>query len=196
MPLYKFRICLEDDDSIFRDIEILPTQSFQEFHLAIQTAFQFDAKHQASFYKSNDSWHKGKEVSLIKKEGALLAEKVPMVYFIDDPHQKILYVYDPDMQWTFYCELMTITEEKPKINYPLLVRTEGLAPKQYGNSPIVSSKDDVFEEVVAFDEHEMEDRDDLGDDTVKDDSDSTNEDGADEGEETGDGLEVDSHEDY
>ncbi len=197
MPVYKFRVCLEDDDSVFRDIEILPTQTFLEFHQAIQAAFQFDAKHAASFFKSNDNWHKGKEVSLEKKEQSLLMSKVPMVYFIDDPHQKILYLYDYDAQWSFYCELISITEEKPKVNYPVMVRSEGTAPKQYGNTPIVSSSSDSFEETLAFDENEMHENDELSDDTEKDESsEQGEEDGADEGDEFADGPDNEPLEEY
>jgi Plasmid pRiA4b ORF-3-like protein len=182
MPLYKFRVCLEEDDSIIRDIEILPTQSFLAFHKAILKAFQFDDKHDASFYKSNESWHKGKEVALAKKENAMLMEKVPMVYFIDDPHQKIIYLYDFEAQWTFYCELMSITEEKSNAKYPLVVKSEGIAPKQYGNTPIVEKANDVFEETLAFDENEMNGQsdDELGGEKEEG-SEGSNADGDDEG---------------
>lgn len=165
MPLYKFRISPEQDESIFRDIEIAPTNTFLEFHEMILKAFQFDTIHEASFYKSNESWHKGKEVSLNKKDECFLMEKLHLVNFIDDPHQKILYVYDYDADWTFCAELMTITDEKPKTKYPQIVRSEGIAPSQYGNTqPLIPDAVDVADVPGVFDERLAFDTSELGDD--------------------------------
>ncbi len=151
MSLFKFRVWMEDDDTVFRDIEVLPTNSMLEFHKAILTAFGFDHKHEASFFKSNDNWQKGKEISLNKKEGALLLDKVALVQLIDDPHQKFLYLYDYQKEWSFCCEILSIGTEKPENKYPRLARKEGEAPKQYGESIIASKGDLGFEESLQFD---------------------------------------------
>jgi hypothetical protein len=160
MPVYKFRIALEQDDTIFRDIEIAPNASFLQFHQTIIMAFGFDGKHQSSFYKSNDNWHKGLEVCLNQKDGVKLMEKVLLVSFIDDPHQKIYYQYDPENDWCFYVELIGIINEQEKVKYPRISRSEGLAPKQYGNMPVSSKDGDIFEEKLAYDS--SEDMDDVG----------------------------------
>jgi hypothetical protein len=64
MTVYKFRISFEDHEEVTRDIEILPTQTFEEMHLAIQEAVGFDNTKGASFYMSNDHWIKGEEITL------------------------------------------------------------------------------------------------------------------------------------
>ncbi len=151
MSLFKFRVWMEDDDTVFRDIEVLPSNTMLEFHKAILTAFGFDHKHEASFFKSNDNWQKGKEISLSKKDGALLLDKVALVQLIDDPHQKFLYLYDYQKEWNFCCEILSIGSEKEDASYPRLARKEGEAPKQYGESIIASKGDLGFEESLQFD---------------------------------------------
>ncbi len=64
MAILRFRIYLEEDDSVYRDVAIRHSQSFFELHLAILKAFEFDNKHEATFYRSNDNWQRGREISL------------------------------------------------------------------------------------------------------------------------------------
>lgn len=49
MAIYRFRVGFEDYDDIYRDIEIKSSQTFKDFHTAIQVAIGFDGKHAASF---------------------------------------------------------------------------------------------------------------------------------------------------
>jgi hypothetical protein len=46
MAVYKFRISLEEDEDIVRDIEIRATQTFEDLHYAILSAIGFDTQHQ------------------------------------------------------------------------------------------------------------------------------------------------------
>jgi hypothetical protein len=58
MAVLKFRIYWEDDDSVYRDLAIKHTQSFLELHQAILKSFDFDNKHHATFFRSNDNWQR------------------------------------------------------------------------------------------------------------------------------------------
>ena len=49
MPLLRFRVYWEEDDQVYRDIEIQSGQSFLDLHQAINKAYEFDGKHSASF---------------------------------------------------------------------------------------------------------------------------------------------------
>ena len=66
MAILKFRVYFEEDDSIYRDVVLRHTQSFLELHQIILRAYEFDTKHQSTFYRSNDSWQRGREISLEK----------------------------------------------------------------------------------------------------------------------------------
>jgi hypothetical protein len=51
--------------------------------------------------------------------------------YIEQPHQRFVYVFDPNVQWTFLIEMIKIVEENKKLDYPVVVKTVGTAPKQY-----------------------------------------------------------------
>ena len=76
MAAYRFKVCLEDNEDIFRDIDIKAAQTFEQFHTIIQEAFKFDAKHAASFFVSDDYWRKGQEITLRKEDLELDADEI------------------------------------------------------------------------------------------------------------------------
>lgn len=146
MAILKFRAYFEEDDSIYRDIAIRHTQTFYDLHGAILKAFEFDQKHSATFYRSNDNWQRGREISLEKyekqyKADPLLMKETTIGSEIRDPNQKFIYVYDFGKNWTFLVELINVSkEENPKLSYPATVRTEGIAPSQYGTKSLLGER--------------------------------------------------------
>lgn len=147
MAILKFRIYWEDDDSVYRDVVIRHTSTFADLHNAVLKAYEFDNKHKATFYRSNDNWLRGREISLEKyddktyKVDPLIMAETPLRTEIKDPNQKFIYVYDFNKFWTFRVELINVDkEENKKITYPSCVRTEGIAPSQYGTKGIVDSR--------------------------------------------------------
>lgn len=146
MAILKFRIYFEEDESVYRDIAIRHKQSFQDLHHAILKAYEFDSKHAATFARSNDSWARGREISLEKYNKAYRADPLMMADTtigseIFDPNQKFVYVYDFVRNWTFLVELINVSkEENPKLEYPATVRVEGIAPSQYGTKGLVGDK--------------------------------------------------------
>ena len=146
MAILKFRIYLEEDDSVYRDVVIRHTQSFFDLHEIILKSFEFDNKHQATFYRSNDNWQRGREISLDKydrpyKAPPLLMKDTTIGSEIKDPNQKFIYVYDFAKLWTFLVELINVSkEENPKMSYPSMIRKEGIAPSQYGTKSLLGER--------------------------------------------------------
>lgn len=146
MAILKFRIYFEEDDSVYRDIAIKHTQSFNELHLAILKGYEFDSKHQATFYRSNDNWQRGREITLDKydrnyKVAPLLMKDTTIGSEIKDPNQKFVYVYDFTRNWSFQVELINVSkEESSKMEYPSVVKKEGIGPSQYGVKGLVGDK--------------------------------------------------------
>ena len=146
MAILKFRIYFEDDDSIYRDVVIRHTQSFFELHEAILKAYEFDSKHKATFFRSNDQWQRGREISLDVyekdyKAAPLLMKDTTVGSEIKNPGQKFIYNYDFNKNWSFMVELINVTkEENAKLSYPATVRTEGIAPSQYGTKGLLGAK--------------------------------------------------------
>ena len=152
MAILKFRVYFEEDDSVYRDVAIRHTQSFFDFHEAILKAFEFDSKHQATFYRSNDNWQRGREITLETysksyKAAPLQMKETTIGSEIRDPNQKFIYVYDFTKNWVFLVELINVSkEENPKLTYPAMVRKEGIAPSQYGTKGLVGDKLTEIEE--------------------------------------------------
>lgn len=134
--VYRFRITFEDYD-VSRDIEIKSTQTFEDFHLIIQSSINFDASKPASFFMSTDHWIRGQEISSEEKTDKA-GNKIPLLKearlanYIADPHQKIYYQFDSETNWTFLIELVKILPQADGIrHYPVCVKTSGDAPRQY-----------------------------------------------------------------
>lgn len=146
MAILKFRIYFEEDESVYRDVVIRHTQSFKDLHDTILTAYEFDNKHKATFYRSNDHWQRGREISLEQydkeyKAPPLLMADTVIGTEIRDPNQRFIYQYDFNKNWTFMVELISVSkEENPKISYPSVSRTEGIAPSQYGTKGLLGEK--------------------------------------------------------
>ena len=163
MAILRFRIYWEDDESTYRDIAIRHSQTFNDLYLAILKSYEFDNKHKATFYRSNDTWQRGREITLEKYDKAYKAEPLIMSEVtigseIRDPNQKFIFEYDFNKNWHFMVELINVDkEENKKLTYPTCIRTEGIAPSQYGTKGLVDSR-------LA----EMEEKYDLQPDAMKD----------------------------
>lgn len=146
MAILKFRIYFEEDESIYRDIAIRHTQSFKDLHETILKSYEFDSKHKATFFRSNDHWQRGREISLEKydkdyKVAPLLMSETTIGSEIRDPNQKFIYLYDFNKNWSFLVELINVSkEENPRLSYPSTVRVEGIAPSQYGTKGLLGEK--------------------------------------------------------
>jgi hypothetical protein len=146
MAVLKFRVYWEDDDAVYRDVVIKHNQSFKELNDIVLKSFEFDNKHKATFYRSNDQWQRGREITLEKYDKTyvkdpLLMDQTQIGSEIKDPNQKFIYIYDFNRNWTFQVELISvIKEENQKIPYPSVIRTEGLAPSQYGTRSLLGDK--------------------------------------------------------
>jgi len=146
MAILKFRIYFEEDESVYRDVVIRHTQSFLDLHETILRSYEFDNKHKATFFRSNDHWQRGREISLEKYDkeyrvAPLLMNDTTIGSEIRIPNQKFIYLYDFNKNWSFLVELINVSkEENPKISYPSTVRTEGIAPSQYGTKGLLGPK--------------------------------------------------------
>ena len=146
MAVLKFRIYWEEDDSVYRDVVVKHTQTFLQLHHVILRAYEFDTKHQATFFRSNDHWQRGREISLEKYDKQYRAEPLIMSATsigseIRDPNQKFVYTYDFVKNWSFLVELINVAkEENGKLDYPAVVKSEGIAPSQYGTKGLIGDK--------------------------------------------------------
>lgn len=194
MAILKFRVYWEEDDAIYRDVLVKHTQSFQHLHQIILKAFEFDQLHAATFYRSNDVWKRGREISKEVYEKEYI---VPPLLMIDttigseiiDTNQHFIYVYDFAKNWTFLIELIQViknTDADMTLEYPVVSRVEGVGPMQYGSKGLlgknfadIEEKYDLSETKDGFGEEgeDAHDRDDDDNDSNEDDADDSNDNG-------------------
>jgi len=201
MAFLKFRVYWEDDDAIYRDVIVKHTQNFTELNNIILKAFEFDQKHDATFFRSNDIWKRGREISkaVYEKEYVappLLMEETTIGSEIIDTNQHFIYLYDFVKSWTFLIELIQVIKNADadmSLEYPIVSRTEGVGPMQYGTKGLlgktfadIEEKYDLSEAKDGFGEegeegeegdHDKEEDDDKEDDDSAEDSDSNAEGG-------------------
>jgi hypothetical protein len=139
MALYRFRITFEDYDDVIREIDVKSNQTFEELHRAIHQSTGYTPEYPSSFYVSNDQWIKGEEITFMPNQkridrGVALMDKVKLLKYIDDPHQKFYYTFNFDRPFDFHVELLKIIlDETPGTTYPAVIKSVGDAPKQFGN---------------------------------------------------------------
>ena len=154
MALYRFRVTFEDYDDVMREIDVKSNQTFEDLHRAIHQSTGYNSEYPSSFYISNDQWTKGEEITYLPNQkrvdrGVPLMDKVKLLSFIDDPHQKFYYTFNFDRPFDFHVELMKIIlDDTPGLTYPAVIKSVGEAPKQFGNVlnvPIAAPEGDEFD---------------------------------------------------
>jgi hypothetical protein len=196
MAFLKFRVYWEEDDAIYRDVVVKHTQNFTELNNIILKAFEFDQKHDATFFRSNDIWKRGREISkaVYEKEYVappLLMEETTIGSEIIDTNQHFIYLYDFVKSWTFLIELIQVIKNADAdmtLEYPLVSRIEGVGPMQYGTKGLlgktfadIEEKYDLSEAKEGFGEE--------GEDTEDGDKDEEDDDGAEDSDSNAEGGE-------
>ncbi|TNJ43185.1 hypothetical protein KFZ70_11045 [Tamlana fucoidanivorans] len=168
--VYRFRVILDNDteEDIFRDLEILETDTLEDLHNIITQSFGFDGSEMASFYISNDAWEQGEEISLFDlsdDNSARLMHETSLDCVVHEAQTKLIYIYDFLNMWTFYVELAEIVDKNEGLDYPNLMFVKGQVPDSAPEKLFESDNfDDDFNEFedgldiddydnLGFDEH-------------------------------------------
>jgi Plasmid pRiA4b ORF-3-like protein len=130
--IFKFRVIVDTEADVFRDIEIETDATFEDFHRSILDSFDFEEGEMASFYMSNETWEKGLEIPLMDMESdaRLSMKSTKLSDMVNKPSDKVLYIYDFMRMWIFYVELIEVKKDKPSTIYPRVALVYGDAPSQ------------------------------------------------------------------
>ena len=199
MFTYKFRMNFEDQEGFSRDIELLTDQTFKDFHKIISENLALDSSIECAFflcdhrYRKKKQLHQHKPDNLQKEDNSEETNVSPKLYmedcvlsdYIDDPHQKFLYIYDLRREWTFFIELARISPAASGSAYPRIAGSVGGIPVEISRKPIplpglLDEEDDEDEEnetmmgveggaESVFGEEDLDEMDDSGfyDDSVE-----------------------------
>ena len=134
--IFKFRVILDIEKDVYRDIEIQDSCSFSNLHECIQQSFGFSGQEMASFYRSGEFWDKGEELPLMNMGGIeagapeLSMNELILKDHIREIHERFIYVYDFLRMWCFYVEIIEISEPEIGIKYPIMSLEVGEAPSE------------------------------------------------------------------
>ncbi|MDO7138714.1 IS1096 element passenger TnpR family protein [Algibacter lectus] len=162
--IYRFRVILDNDtdEDVFRDLEIREDDTLEDLHNIITQSFGFDGSEMASFYRSDDQWNQGEEISLfdLSDDGsARLMNETAINDVTFEMQTKLIYVYDFLSMWTFYVELAEIVEEAEGSDYPNLMFVQGQVPDDAPDKVFKAENDDDFNQFD--DELDLDDYEDL-----------------------------------
>lgn len=131
MALFKFRVFYDEDENIFRDIEIKPVHTFFELKEIVIKGYNLPENGDAKIFQANDNWKKGNEMPLENPHKKKPAEKIKLVVgnYIDDPHQKFVFEFRGKHDFTFLMELISLMgSEKKDVEYPCISKSVGPSP--------------------------------------------------------------------
>lgn len=164
--IYKFRVILDAEEDIFRDIAIREEDTLEDLHNAIVNAFGFDGLEIASFYTCDDEWTQEDEIPFFDT-GDVPGEQKTMANYVlntilDKENTKIIYVYDFLNMWTFLVELGAIEEPENGVSYPDLLFSHGEMPTDAPNMDFSGDESGDFDEEDDLDMLDEEGFEDLG----------------------------------
>ncbi|MAQ75831.1 MAG: hypothetical protein CL613_05815 [Aquimarina sp.] len=148
--IYRFRVILDTEEDVFRDIEIEQNATLEQFHNVITQSFGFDGNEMASFYTSDEQWNQGEEVSLFDmgdgNDPVKLMNETYIEDIVDEDSPKMIYVYDFLSMWTFFVELAEIAEYENGREYPNIMFVHGQLPDQAPDKEFISEDIDDFDD--------------------------------------------------
>lgn len=169
--VYKFRVILDAEEDIFRDIAILEDDTLEDLHNAIVNSFDFDGLEIASFYTCDDQWNQDEEISLFDTGDVVGETKIMADYtlsdILDKENRKIIYVYDFLNMWTFLIELAAIDEVEAGIAYPNTMFSHGIMPMEAQEKDFSESATNDFD--YDDDDYDDDDFESLDDENFTDD---------------------------
>jgi len=142
--VYTFRVSLVNYEGIYRDISILGSQTFDDFHYAIFDAFD---RWDEQSYKFTTKTDEIIDDFCGDKDSELDVEKTKIFRQKLEVGEHMTYLFDFADQWEHDIELLSIVPDDGKGDYPALVNSHGDSPAQYEEN-----EDDDYEDDYDFTE--------------------------------------------
>ncbi|SNR58615.1 pRiA4b ORF-3-like protein [Lutibacter agarilyticus] len=162
---YKFRVILDVEEDVFRDIIVASNIHLEELHFTIAKSFGFKGQEMASFYTTDVNWEQGEEIPLfdMSEDGmAITMEKCLVAETFKRKGDKLIYVYDFMSMWSFFVEVTDIADATEE-NLPIIALSFGDVPDEAPEKEFTAeiSLDDEDEIDIFNDENNFDSIDDL-----------------------------------
>ncbi len=158
--VYKIRIILDTKEDVIRDIAISNAATLEELHNTIVNAFGFDGSEMASFYLTDNEWLQGEEIPLFDMSDtndAVVMQNFYLKDILKQENDKLIYVYDFLLLWSFFVELITISDIATQ-DLPKLLISVGTVPNEAPEKKFVSEKteDDFTDDFESLDDFDFD----------------------------------------
>ena len=126
--VYEFKVQL--DRTCYRVIRCMGSHTFEDLHLAIQNAFDFDNDHLYSFFMDGKIWSRHRIESPYSEEPPY-ADEILIGQAGLREKQTIAYLFDYGDEWIFSVTLTAVINDASPSEHPVIVKTIGKSPEQY-----------------------------------------------------------------
>ncbi len=132
--IYKFLILSDEVENFRREISIDADATFLDLFKAIIETTGYDEKEMSSFFLCNDDWRKKQEITLVEMDtdsdvDIFVMEETPLMDFLEEEKQKLMFVFDYVNDRALYMKLSEIITGK-YLKKPVVLVAEGDAPSQ------------------------------------------------------------------
>lgn len=148
--IYRFRVILDTEEDVFRDIEIEQDATLEQFHDVINQSFGFDGMEMASFYVSDEQWNQGEEISQFDMgdgtQPIRLMNETALIDVVHEASPRLIYIYDFLSMWTFLVELAEIADYENGREYPNVMFVHGQIPDRAPEKEFKADDDDAIDD--------------------------------------------------
>ena len=150
--IYHFKITSQESKNFHLEMELDEKNTFFDFHSGIQKNLDFESHQLASFFISDGTGRKHKEISLLDlglNGGAYLTmQKTKLADLLKSENQQLIYTFDFFNDRSLYIELTGIIMER-NLKEPTVTLKQGDAPVQvFGEEPETPEAAKLQEEEV------------------------------------------------
>lgn len=133
--IYNFRIVSDEVDNFKREIQIDADATFLDLRNAICDSVGYDKSQLSSFFLCDHDWEREQEICLEdmgsdSSQDVYLMDDTPLVDFIEDEGQRLVWVYDYMTERSFFIEMNRSVPGK-HLHDPLCSVSMGEAPAQF-----------------------------------------------------------------
>jgi hypothetical protein len=149
--IYLFHIISDEDQGFYRDLVIDGSDTFLDFHHALQENLGYDPSQLASFFVTNEMWEKQQEITLIdmmqeQDLSTATMEQATLEEYITDETQRMIYVFDFFSERAFFIELLEQSDQTSPRDTPFIGHSEGEAPPQVVLDLLMDDPDSALED--------------------------------------------------
>lgn len=166
----RIRVMLDSEhEDVYRDIDILTNQTFEELHQAIVQIFGIESQDDlVSFFLADDFWNKTEELPMFKDytyaEGNIADREIQV--FMEKDRQRLCYTVGDLTPWEFQLEVMGAYEADLTTEYPFLAESHGLMPDEPATDDFKSEDSLLYNTTLDYRPLDSDDAEDDNEDNI------------------------------